>query len=83
MEGIIIDGMEKNVNPKVKEDWNHKAFINAGSYGTNLMDAIKKIDNDPKLFEEKYNQPVFTSSQLDKLENNLGEFETWLIKIIK
>ena len=69
-------------DPKVKEDWNQEAFIDVNYYG-NIIDVIKKMDSDKEAFNSKYHQPVFTDSQKDKLENNLGEFENWLIKIIK
>ena len=63
---------------------NEKAFMNVVKYGAgNFMEAIRKMDQDKEVFNAKYNQPVFTDSQKDKLINNLGDFETWLIKIIK
>jgi len=71
-------------DPKVGEDWNEKAFVNVVKYGAgNFMEAIRKMDIEKEAFEAKYHEPVFTDSQKDKLENNLGEFENWLIKIIK
>jgi hypothetical protein len=45
--------------------------------------VVESLDKNKGFFEEKYHAPVFTDSQRNKLENNLGEFETWLIKIIK
>ena len=73
-------------DPKVAEDWNEKAFINMNN--TNMkwpvwVDEIKKLDQDEAYFIEKYNEPVFADEQKDKLINNLGEFENWLIKKIK
>jgi len=65
-------------DPKVNEEFNSNAFIN-----TIDINEIKKIDKNPFLFEKIYNEPVFTEKQKDKLLNNLGEFEEWLIKIIK
>lgn len=70
-------------DPKVKEDWNEKAFLNVNDFGTNIIDEIKKMDNSDDLFNERYTQPVFTPLQKDKLINNLGEFETFLINTIK
>jgi len=69
-------------DPKVKEDWNQEAFIDVNYFG-NIIEVIKKMDSDKEAFNSKYHQPVFTDSQKDKLENNLGEFENWLIKIVK
>ena len=85
----IMDGfLEGSVpiywgDPKVKEDFNEKAFINVNDHGGDLLNFIKKMDLNKEIFEEKYNEPVFTNSQKDKLENNLKKFETWLIKSIK
>ena len=69
-------------DPKVKEDWNQEAFIDVNYFG-NIIEVIKKMDSDKEAFNSKYHQPVFTDSQLDKVVNNLGEFENWLIKIIE
>ena len=73
-------------DPKIKEDWNEKAFINVLDYGNNIMSCITHtsggFDNNKEVFDEKYHQPIFTETQKDKLINNLGEFETWLIKKI-
>ena len=69
-------------DPKVKEDWNQEAFIDVNYFG-NIIDVIKKMDSDKEAFNSKYHQPVFTDSQKDKLENNLEEFEHWLLKIVK
>jgi len=69
-------------DPKVKEDWNQEAFIDVNYYG-NIIDVIKKMDSNKEAFNSKYEQPVFTDSQLDKLVNNLGEFENWILKIAK
>lgn len=64
-------------DPKVNEDWNEKAFINATK--GNLLETIKLIDTNDKLFQEIYNEPVFTNEQKEKLELNLTRFEYWLI----
>jgi len=65
-------------DPKIHEEFNPKAFIN-----TTNIDEIKKIDRNPFLFERIYEEPVFTNKQKDKLINNLGEFEHFIIKILK
>ena len=74
-------------DPKVKEDWNEKAFINVLDYGRNIMTSINHptagFDNNKRIFDTKYNEPVFTDSQKDKLVNNLSECEDWLLKIVK
>jgi len=71
-------------DPKVEEDFNGKAFMNVVKYGAgNFMEYIRKMDIDDEVFESRYYEPIFTDSQKDKLINNLGNFETWLISIIK
>ena len=69
-------------DPKVKEDWNEKAFLSTIDY-PEWLNEVKKLDQDEEYFNEKYNKPVFTRDQQDKLINNLGEFKNWLISIIK
>ena len=68
---------------KVHEDFNNSAFINATMMGNKVFDLVKTLDKDKPLFKHMYEQPVFTDSQKDKLENNLREFENWLLKIVK
>ena len=70
-------------DPRVNEDWNEKAFLNARTLGDNFLDVIKKMDQDDEIFLSKYNEPVFTTEQKQKLENNLKNFEPWLINTIK
>lgn len=67
-------------DPKVSEDWNPNAFVNVTNQDLNI---VKEIDKDWKKFEEIYSQPIFTSSQKEKLENNLKNFEDWLLTIVK
>jgi hypothetical protein len=66
---------------RVAEDWNEKAFINGTRI--DILETVKKIDKDNGLFNAMYSEPVFTDEQKKKLENNLNNFETWLIEIIK
>jgi len=69
-------------DPKVKEDWNPKAFINVNDY-RGYLEEIKRIDENKEYFDQYYHEPVFTEDQKDKLLNNLGEFEEWLIEKIE
>jgi len=69
-------------DPKVNEDWNEKAFINVMKQ-SNVIDIIKQMDVNDKLFNERYHQPVFTLEQQEKHENNLREFENWLKEKVK
>jgi alpha(1,3/1,4) fucosyltransferase len=67
-------------NPRISQDWNTKAFVNAIKGGT--MDLIKKIDTDNLLFNEIYNEPVFTEEQKQRHTENIMGFEPWLINCI-
>ena len=70
-------------DPKVKQDWNVDAFINANKGTNTAFDIMKKMENDNIFFEEVYQQPIFTDEQKQKHETNIEFFETWLIKTIK
>lgn len=70
-------------DPRVAEDWNIDAFINGTKLGSGVVDAVRHVDQNKSEFEKIYNSPVFNDVQKDKLINNLGEFEHWLIKNIK
>lgn len=65
---------------KAGEDWNSEAFIDVTRKD---LETVKHIDSDWKLFQSIYEKPVFTEEQKKKLENNLNNFETWLINIVK
>ncbi len=65
-------------DPKVKEVFNKKAFINAQKQPT-WLEIVKQLDFYPELFAEMYNEPIFNPNQKDALIENLGMFEEWLI----
>lgn len=69
-------------DPKIKEDWNEKAFINVLDHGADWLNVVKKIDQDQSWFNNMNNQPSMTDSQDKKMTQNLENFETWLIEII-
>jgi hypothetical protein len=67
-------------DPKIMEDFNEKAFINANKTSTQeIINQIKLLDQKPDLFEHVYKQPIFTEEQQLKLLDNLDEFEHWLV----
>jgi len=66
---------------RVGEDWNEKAFINGTKI--DILERVKKIDQDKGLFDAMYSEPIFTYEQKLKLEMNIASFEEWLIEIIK
>jgi len=67
-------------DPRVSEDWNEKSFINGSKI--NILETVKKIDNDKALFNAMFLEPVFTDLQKQNLEENLDNFEKWLNHII-
>lgn len=69
---------------KVVEDFNEKAFINVNKLGhEKAIDLIKGLDNSNVLFNEYYDQQVFTDEQKQKIETNLANFEIWLLDKIE
>lgn len=54
-------------NPLVNLEFNEKAFINANNYETDqeLLDVIKKIDNDDELWLKMANEPWRTKEQIE------------------
>ena len=70
-------------DPRVGEDWNENAFMNVTKYNGNLVELIKDVDTNNDRFKRYYNEPVFNEEQKKKLEDNLINFESWLIEKIK
>lgn len=69
-------------DPKIFENWNKHAFINAIDHKSDLIDHIKKLDNDKSLFDSYYNEPIFTEEQKKWHIDNINGFEEWLIEKI-
>jgi alpha(1,3/1,4) fucosyltransferase len=69
-------------DPKVSEDWNSKAFINAMKH-PNWLDLVKDADQEQGIWEDIYFEPVFTDEQKARHLENLETFESWLIKIVR
>ena len=69
-------------DPRVAEDWNEKAFINATRM-SDVASEVKRLDRSDALFMERYAQPVFTDEQRERHINTLGEFKSWLLKIVR
>jgi len=64
-------------DPLVTQWFNPNAFINIPDH--NWIDYVKQLDQDEELFNKKMNEPIFTTSQLHKLQLNLHNFEGWLL----
>ena len=70
-------------DPKINEDWNSEAFINAGKLGTeNAINLIRQLESNNDLFEKIYSQPVFLDEQKERHIDNINKFEEWLIEKI-
>ena len=69
-------------DPKVFEDWNEDAFLNANRVGNYVHDSVKRLDTSSE-FDEIYAQPVFRDYQREMHLENMAEFENWLIKIVR
>lgn len=69
-------------SPIIEKEFNEKAFINVIKY-PNIIEKIKELDQNNDKFMKIYEQPVFTDEQKKKHEENLEEFETWLIEKVK
>jgi len=84
----IMDGFLSGSLPiywgdiRIGDDWNKRAFINSIDYKSELIDHIKKLDNDKSLFDSYYNEPVFTDVQKKRHIDNMNIFEEWLIEKI-
>lgn len=66
----------------IEEDFNENAFINVMKEKDPIK-LIKEIDNNDNLFNQYYNEPVFTDIQKEKHLKNIEQFETWLVNVIK
>lgn len=70
-------------DPKIKEDWNEAAFINANKGTDNAYKNIKILEHDNKWFKIIYEEPIFTDEQKNRHINNIANFEEWLLKVIR
>lgn len=59
-------------NPEVGKDWNTKSFINAYDFKdlNSLIEFIKEIDNDDKLYFDMLSQPHFNQPKSKDLDYN-------------
>ena len=64
-------------DPKVGEDWNERAFVNA-TKDSRWLEKVKKGDA-----RQMLDEPAFTDSQLERHLATVEEFKEWLTKIAK
>lgn len=70
-------------NPNVGKDFNEKSFINCHNYRNfeEVIDVVRKIDNDDELFLQYIKEPIGTTEQFP--EDSLVEYKKYLIEICR
>lgn len=66
-------------SPTIEVDFNTKAFLNWHDYGNDadFLEAIKRIDQNPDLYEEMYLEPMFASYQRVNKFFDKDRFFSW------
>lgn len=69
-------------SPSVETDFNPKAFLNWHDYGDDdaFFEAIKKIDENPDLYEEMYMEPMFADWKRTNKFMDKDRFLNWFEK---
>jgi len=69
---------------EVVKDFNPSTFINANDFNSidELVEHVKKVDNDEKLFASYFKEPIFVDYWLDVFFNKGNEFFKILSKNI-
>ena len=62
---------------KIGEDFNKETFINANDFKNidELLNYVKKVDNDKNLYNSYLNKPILTKKWIDHFNNNTYEKE--------
>lgn len=70
-------------NPNVAADFNEKAFINCHNYENfeEVIEVIKRIDQDEELFEKYLKEPIGTEMQFP--EDSLKIYRKYIVEICK
>ena len=60
-----------NGSDKISSDFNPETFINGNDFKTNkeLIEYIKKVDNDEVLYNSYMNKPIFSKIWLDRFND--------------
>ena len=69
-------------DPKVVVDWNLKSFLNIQKMGNTWVEVVKNLDIDQDIFNQYYNEPVFTTDQKKNHRDNMDNFNSWIIEKI-
>lgn len=69
-------------DPKVERDFDPKGFIDARSITspTDLIEAVRKIDENPELYERMYKTPALDEYKRDLVRRTLGQIGYLLLK---
>ena len=70
-------------DPTIKEEFNTKAFIDCSQYKSfdDVLERIKEIDNDDKLFASILQEPWQTEEQKKKTEELDKQYDEWVLNI--
>lgn len=70
-------------NPLVDLEFNSKAFINAGNFDVEeeLLEFIKRIDNDNNLWLEMINEPWQTKEQIERSKIEYDDYKRYIQNI--
>lgn len=70
-------------NPYVEEEYNEKAFINCNKYRNinDVMEIIKKIDDDDLLWKRMVCEPWQTKEQVLQMEQEMKNYQEFIINI--
>lgn len=57
-------------NPLIGREFNTKAFVNVHDFSSleDVVEYVKKIDNDPKLYEQIKSEPIITGARTDLID---------------
>lgn len=71
-------------NPDISEDINPKAFINANDFSTikELVEYVRKVDEDDELWCQYVSQPWITKEQIDRHEKRNIYYNSQIINLL-
>lgn len=63
-------------DPSIDEEFNPKAFINAGRFEdfNAVMERVKEVDSDYRLWMEMVSAPILAEEQVEKLESDRAKY---------
>lgn len=83
MDAFLVGSIPIYWGPIKTNEWfNPKAYINTYQYNGNYLKDILNINKNKSLFDDIYNEPVFTDYQKNKILSYIDEFKHHLMRII-